>query len=73
MPINFNGVLGWRGRNEKGCKTALPGHGVIAWEARQVVIASDGDVKENKNVLHAVQHLGRLLIDWYKEKVSVSH
>lgn len=47
VPVNLNGVFGWRGRNEKGGKTALPDMELIAWEGRQIVIAPDGDVKEN--------------------------
>ncbi|MEN9938481.1 MAG: hypothetical protein RLZZ387_5060 [Chloroflexota bacterium] len=65
VPINLNGVYGWRTRNDKGGKTALSDFELIAWEGRQVVIAPDGDVKENPNVLHAVQRLGRLLMARY--------
>lgn len=56
----LNGVYGWRTRNDRGGKAALADFELVAWEGRRVVIAPDGDVKENPNVLHAVQRLGRL-------------
>jgi hypothetical protein len=62
VPINENGVWGWRGRGAKGGKAALPDMELIAWEGRQVVIAPDGDVKNNDKVRLAVQRLARLLI-----------
>jgi hypothetical protein len=65
VPINLNGVYGWRTRNDKGGKAALADFELIAWEGRRVVIAPDGDVKENPNVLHAVQRPGRLLTARY--------
>lgn len=65
VPININGVWGWRGRNSKGGKAALPDMDLIAWEGRQVVIAPDGDIKDNAQVAHAVQRLGRLLMSHY--------
>jgi energy-coupling factor transporter ATP-binding protein EcfA2 len=65
VPVNLNGVYGWRGRGDKGGKAALPDFDLITWEGRQVVIAPDGDVKENRNVAHAVARLGRLLTARY--------
>lgn len=62
LPINENGVWGWRGRGDKGGKTALPDMEMIAWEGRQVVLAPDGDVKNNDKVRLAVQRLARFLI-----------
>jgi hypothetical protein len=65
VPINLNGVYGWRGRNAAGGATALADFEWVAWEGRQVVIAPDGDIKENRQVLAAVRRLGRLLLARY--------
>jgi hypothetical protein len=62
LPINENGVWGWRGSGDRGGKAALPDMEIIAWEGRQVVIAPDGDIKSNDKVRRAVQRLARLLI-----------
>lgn len=65
VPINENGVWGWRAKNAAGGKTALADLELIAWEGRTVVLAPDGDVRFNKHVLLAVQRLARLLSGRY--------
>ena len=61
VPINLNGVWGWRSRNASGGTTALADFELIAWGGRTVWIAADGDVRFNKQVQLAVQRLARLL------------
>ncbi len=65
VPINLNGVYGWRSTNAHGGKTAVVDMELIAWEGRRVVIAPDGDARFNKGVQGAVQRLGRLLLARY--------
>lgn len=65
VPVNLNGVYGWRGTNAQGGKTALADFELIAWEGRRVVIAPDGDVRHNKGVQGAVNRLARLLLARY--------
>ncbi len=61
IPINMNGVWGWRGTTVGGGKTALADFELIAWERRTVWIVPDGDVRTNPQVQLAVQRLARLL------------
>jgi hypothetical protein len=65
VPVNENGVWGWRAKNVAGGKTALADLELIAWDGRTVIIAPDGDVRYNKHVLLAVQRLARLLMARY--------
>lgn len=65
VPVNENGVWGWRGRNSKGGKTAVEDLDFIAWEGRRIVIAPDGDVRFNKDVQNAVHRLARALVGKY--------
>jgi hypothetical protein len=68
MPLNENGVWGWRGKNSMGGTTALTDLELIAWENRTVILAPDGDVRYNKDVLSAVQRLARLLLARWKPR-----
>src|SRR5262245_24269454 len=43
IPVNINGVWGFRGTNGAGGKLALPDLDEIAWNGRVVVLAFDGD------------------------------
>ena len=62
LPINLNGVYGWRGTNEAGGKTALPDLHELAMNGREFVLAFDSDVKTNKDVRTALTALSRLLV-----------
>ena len=55
------GVFGWRGRNSRGGKTALPDWEFIALEGREVYLVPDSDVLTNRDVADAVTRLGRML------------
>ena len=66
LPISENGVWGWRSTNSKGGKTAIADFELVAWENRTIILAPDGDVRFNKQVLAAVQRLARLLMGKYK-------
>jgi hypothetical protein len=57
LPINENGVWGFRSR-----RRALDDFSRIVWEGRRVVLAPDGDVRLNKQVLQAVQRQARLFM-----------
>jgi len=65
LPINMNGVYGWRGTNAAGGKTALVDFELIAWEGRRVILAPDGDIRHNKGVQQATQRLAALLTGRY--------
>jgi hypothetical protein len=51
IPININGVWGFRGTNSAGGKVALPDIDEIAWNGRAVVLAFDSDVARNGKAL----------------------
>jgi hypothetical protein len=61
LPINLNGVYGWRGTNAQGGKTAIPDLHELALNGREIVLAFDSDMKTNKNVRGALMELARLL------------
>lgn len=62
VPINLNGVWGFRGQNAAGGKLALPDIDEIAWNGRDVVLAFDSDVARNGKVAAALRRLATLLI-----------
>jgi hypothetical protein len=55
VPINENGVWGWRSGGE-----VLGDFKRILWEGRRVVIAPDGDVRYNPHVYAAVQRSAKM-------------
>jgi hypothetical protein len=61
VPINLNGVWGWRCTNLAGGKITLPDLDEIAWNGRTVVLAFDSDVIKKHGVMVALQRLARLL------------
>lgn len=62
VPININGVWGFRGQNAMGGKLVLPDIDEIAWNGRSVILAFDSDVARNSKVAAALQRLASLLI-----------
>lgn len=62
VPININGVWGFRGTNTAGGKLVLPDVDEIAWNGRSVVLAFDSDVARNSKVAAALQRLATLLV-----------
>lgn len=62
VPINLNGVFGWRGQNEHGGKVVLPDLESVAINGREVILAFDSDAKTNKHIHSALQRFSRLLV-----------
>lgn len=62
VPINMNGVYGWRGKMPNGGTNSIPDFDQVNWIGRSTVIAPDGDTKDNPNVMHAVRRLARVLL-----------
>lgn len=62
VPINLNGVWGFRGQNAMGGKLVLPDIDEIAWNGRAVVLAFDSDVARNGKVRAALRRLAVLLV-----------
>lgn len=62
VPVNENGVYGFRGTNAHGGKTTIPDLDDVAWNGRQVVLAFDSDVARNGKVAGALKRLASLLI-----------
>lgn len=62
VPININGVWGFRGTNAAGGKIVLPDMDEIAWNSRDVVLAFDSDVARSSKVAAALRRLAALLI-----------
>jgi energy-coupling factor transporter ATP-binding protein EcfA2 len=58
VPLNENGVWGWRSK-ATGLIDDLYN---IVWEGRRVIIAPDGDVRHNRQVLRAIQRTVHLLV-----------
>lgn len=61
MPVNLNGVWGWRGKNGQGGKTSLPDFEEIAFNGREVVLAFDSDVVRKEQVKLALERLAAFL------------
>lgn len=61
VPINLNGVWGWRGANKLGGKLTLPDFEEIALNGRKIVLAFDSDVVRKRQVLMALSRLAALL------------
>jgi hypothetical protein len=61
VPVNLNGVYGWRGTNPAGGKTNLPDLREVALNGREIVLAFDSDVKTNKQVRGALMEFARVL------------
>lgn len=59
--VGTNGVYGWRGRNRRGGRTALPDLEDVALRGRTVYLVPDSDVAINASVANAVARLGALL------------
>lgn len=62
VPVNLNGVWGFRGTNRSGGKLVLPDVDEIAWNGRQVVLAFDSDVVRKAPVAAALRRLAALLL-----------
>jgi len=61
VPINLNGVFGWRGTSAKGGKLALPDLEHIAWNGRRVVLAFDSDVVRKREVMQGLKRFAAVL------------
>lgn len=62
VPLNLNGVWGFRGTNAAGGKQALPDFDEVAWNGRTVVLAFDSDVARKRTVAAALRRLAALLL-----------
>lgn len=62
VPVNLNGVWGFRGANRSGGRLVLPDVDEIAWNGRRVVLAFDSDVVRKAPVATALRRLATLLI-----------
>ncbi|MFV9507541.1 MAG: DUF927 domain-containing protein [Oscillochloridaceae bacterium umkhey_bin13] len=62
IPVNLNGVWGFRGTRSGGGKLVLPDVDEIAWNGRRVVLAFDSDVVRKAPVAAALRRLAALLI-----------
>lgn len=62
VPVNLNGVWGFRGTHHSGGKLVLPDIDEIAWNGRRVVLAFDSDVVRKAPVAAALRRLATLLI-----------
>lgn len=62
VPVNINGVWGFRGQNGDGGRVVLPDVDEIAWNGRPVVLAFDSDVARNSKVAAALRRLATLLL-----------
>lgn len=61
VPINENGVWGFRGTNPLGGKAIISDFDEIAWNGRKVVLAFDSDVVRKPQVMTALRRLGAIL------------
>lgn len=61
VPVNLNGVWGWRATNLAGGKITLPEIDEIAWNGREVVLAFDSDVIRKAQVMAALKRFAQLL------------
>lgn len=71
VPINLNGVWGWRCTNLAGGKIALPEIDEIAWNGRTVVLAFDSDVIRKPQVMAALKRFAQLLVGRQVVEVKV--
>ena len=60
VPVNLNGVWGFRGANQSGNRLVLPDVDEVAWNGRQVVLAFDHDVVRKVPVATALRRLATL-------------
>jgi hypothetical protein len=61
VPVNENGVWGFRATNPLGGKAIIPDFDEIAWNGRRVVLAFDSDVVRKPQVMAALRRLGAVL------------
>lgn len=61
VPININGVWGWRRRGKDGASHPIDDLDAIAWAGRRVVLAFDNDVTRKAEVKDALRALERHL------------
>jgi len=61
VPININGVWGWRRRSKDGASHPIDDFDGIPWEGRQVVLAFDNDVIRKPDVQQALRALTKHL------------
>lgn len=61
VPVNENGVWGFRATNPMGGKALIPDFDEIAWNGRRIVLAFDSDVVRKPQVLTALRRLGAIL------------
>lgn len=71
VPINVNGVWGWRRKEHDGSKHPLEDLDAIAWAGRRVVLAFDNDVTRKAEVQDALRALQRHLVKERGAVVSV--
>lgn len=62
VPVNINGVWGFRGQNADGGRVVLPDVDEVAWNGRKVILAFDSDVARNGKVAAALRRLATLLL-----------
>lgn len=61
LPVNINGVFGWRGRSQAGGTAVLADFEHIALKGRRVILAFDSDVQTNRQVRTALNRLAAWL------------
>lgn len=63
VPVNLNGVYGWRTRTDALHKAtaSLSDLDEVPWQGREVVVAFDSDLRFNRNVRDGVTRLARVL------------
>lgn len=61
VPINENGVWGFRSTNPMGGKAVISDFDEIAWNGRRVVLAFDSDVVRKPQVMAALRRLGAII------------
>ena len=61
VPININGVWGWRRRSKDGASHPIDDLDKIAWAGRRVVLAFDNDVTRKPEVQQALRALTKHL------------
>ena len=61
LPVNLNGVWGWRSTNDKDGKTSLSDFENIALKGRRIVLAFDSDTFSKRQVMNGVSRLANYL------------
>lgn len=61
VPINENGVWGWRSKNSSGGKVSTPDLDEVAWNGRKVVLAFDSDLARRRDIMQALRRLAAVL------------